>query len=308
MDKDKKLLHAADAIKKSFDRFHQVELAMVSRGVERLRLDANGQIANTAENMAIRASILEQYRNLTNQWITENMAPADWIVDPSGKIPNPLAGQAVLFGKWYAVQGLAIRSAMTDLTILENIRGAAVHVSSVAAENRERLRRVLTTAIVTPAPRDTNPYRRVMDVLGEKFGLSPGVAETVFRGTVMQTLRMTAAGAASEATANTEPGQMIYQHVGPPPVPMPDGHEFCVAHYGEYHTLDEWEELARQYHGQGGTDPDFILEFVGGYNCRHVLQPVLPDNVEMARDLQDDYKGIQQEYLQHLQDDQEVTA
>jgi hypothetical protein len=284
---DRKLNRAHDKIVAEFDKLHQAELAMLAKEITRLKTDASGNIAMTTENMRIRAQILEKYRALHNQWIEENLAPAGW---DGQEIPATLGGQAAEFGKWYAQQGLKTLSPLADIAVVGNLQDAVTHVTSVSLEQHANLRQILTQGIMTPG----GDYRSIMKQLEEGFGLRKGLAETVFRGTVMQSLRMTNAAAASELKTDW------YQHTGPAPLPMPDGHEFCVDHYGETHTLEEWREIAAGYGGQGGVDPEYVLEYCGGYNCRHGLRPVAPDNVDDTRDEAEEYKIIQQEYLNEL--------
>jgi hypothetical protein len=289
---DKKLINASEAIKREFEKLHAAELALLRDEILKLKLDKNGGIAMSTENMRIRAQILEKYRQLHNEWIAKNVAPADWIAEPIPEMPNTLAGQAVAFGKWYAEQGIRVMSPLAEVTLAENLQQTVRYVMSVSVENQDKLRQILTRGILTPDTSTT--YKTIMGQLEEGFGLRPNVAETVFRGTVMQTFRNMNAAAASEM--NTE----LYQHTGPPPRPMPNGHEFCIDHYGETHTLDEWKDIASGYNYQGGTDPELLLDFCGGYQCRHGLRPVAPDNFELAKDDEDAYKEIQQDYLDNL--------
>jgi hypothetical protein len=288
---DKKFERVRKALLETFDFERRYLMQFLGKEISKLKLDANGMIANTPENMRIRAQILTNYRNSINTWIDETMAPRGFEYD---RIPDTIAGQAAAFGRWYGNQGLKIHSPLKDMQVLENLQNSVRHVTSVATAQHDQLRTILTRGILTPGTRDSNPYQAIMTQIEETFLLKPNVAETVFRGTVMETFRMTNAAAASELKTD------YFQHTGPPPRPMPNGHEFCIKHYGEIHSIDEWVEIAMRYEPQGGTDSQNVLEYVGGYKCRHGLRPVAVDAMEDARDDIDAYKEIQAVYKQEL--------
>jgi hypothetical protein len=283
-EQDAKLLKVREAIMQEYSAFRQVGLELIASEIGRLKLDKG----MTPENMRIRAEILEKYRRYTNNWLATHAAPGEWMMQPTADLPDTLMGQTAAFGKWYADFYATSQSPVRDLLVIENLQTSVSHVTSVVEQQHGNLRQFLTQTLITPG----NTYGSAMKYLEENFGLTKNLAETVFRGTVMQTFRTSNAGEWTEDT--------LLMHIGPPPRPMPNGHLLCIDNYGMTMTLAEWRELAGTYGGQGGVDPEYIVEFCGGYYCRHGFREVPPDDLEDAREEAEEYKIMQQDYIKGL--------
>lgn len=62
--------------------------------------------------------------------------------------------------------------------------------------------------------------------------------------------------------------------------PLPDGiiRPFCAAHAGKVYTLAELDAL-----DNGSNQPKPVRIYLGGYNCRHYLTPVTPEEARAFR-------------------------
>lgn len=69
------------------------------------------------------------------------------------------------------------------------------------------------------------------------------------------------------AVAGDAMGAVDYEYAGPPTIDT--SHEFCVEHYGEVKSLEEWRAL------DNGSDLPVVWS-CGGWGCRHTLEPVPP--------------------------------
>ena len=254
----------------------------------------NGVIQPTAQNYALRAKLATALKQRMKRWVETTFASDEWLRKNVKGLPNTDIGAAIKWAEKYAAQAVN-----TGALVYDRMVTAVENITVINQQNFTDVREIIGKAIRTPGA----TYKTIIDSLNDTYKLAPGHAQTITRGVLMETFRLVNAEAVNEAPEEygEDPEEVLYQLTGPEPMPMPDGHLFCVQHYGEVHTLKEWRILAAAVGGQGGCDPSMILEWCGGYNCRHGLRPVTRDNEKSAREDTLVYKNEQKRFEKELQ-------
>ena len=161
----------------------------------------------------------------------------------------------------------------TRIIVVNKLISAANHVTMKDGQSINKLFSTLNSAV-----NGGWNYEEIKNALHAQ-DFTSAHAETITRGFYSEVYQDHQNSIAE--TLKTE----YYQLTGPPPLVGEDGHFFCQNNYGKVLKKDEWLEQAQIYSSvDAGLDPETLFVYGnGGYNCRHQLVAIAPQDVPDAK-------------------------
>lgn len=237
--------------------------------LEDMKWAPNQTLLQVPENIARWNQHLKRLRTATDDFIRDNIADQNYLDALERGMPEPppqtFFGEAADLANWFYGQSMDISMIEYDLIVAQNVAQSVNDVKAMNDLHREDLNSAIQRGMRQAATHDE--LRQFI----QEAGFRKSHAQTIMRGVVMQSFRnVDTAHAKNIYPAGTSQDDMYFTHTGPVPIPMPHGHIFCVDHWRETHTLAEWRDIAESYGDTGdGLDPNRLLDWCGGYQCRH---------------------------------------
>jgi hypothetical protein len=278
-DWQKKQRQAEKEIRQALDGHEMTSQRIVTEALGKLQFNPDGRLIDNLHNRALRIDLERKLDAHTQAFIDRNIADQVYLdafyannpnLIPPGTLFGDAAQMAAEFGRVTA--GLA---QLDERWILaDRLNTAVTDIKNRGEDHKGQVLNAITSSISRGVT-----YQDIFDAV-QGAGVPEKHVYTVTHGVLMQTFRQSQVEAANMIYDDKTPMEdRWFRHEGPLPIPMPNGHEFCIAHYGKVRTLKEWQELARPFEGRSGLNSNRLLDWCGGYGCRHELTVVDPFDV-----------------------------